>query len=914
MAPIRRFFLRFVSFFRAGQAEAELAREISSHLQFLEDRFVAEGMSVEEARFAARRAFGGVEQVKEHQRDARSFRWLDEWWLDLKLGVRMLIKYPGLTAVGVLGMAVGIGIGAGSFAFFYSYLDPPLPLDEGERVVGIRIWDAAANQGEPHALHDFATWRDELDSVEDLGAFRTLRRNLIAQDGSSELVSVAEITASGFRLARVPPLLGRYLIEEDGREGAPPVAVIGHEVWRTRYGSDPAAVGRTVRLGNVVYTIVGVMPEGFAFPVNHRLWVPLRANPSEYERRQGPAIDVFGRLAPGVTMESAQAELTTIGQRTAAAFPKTHEHLRPRVVPYTALWFDELSRWEVRILQFFLILLLVVVCVNVAILIYARTATRQAEIAVRTALGASRGRIVAQLFIEALVLSTTAAVVGLVLARLALGQVSAVLERELGGAPFWSSYGLTYETVLYAMGLAVLAAVIAGVVPALKATGRWMQTGLRELGGSTSLHLGRTWNMLIVAQVAFSVALLPPTVSVAWQSVRHGTAEPGFAAEELLTALIGMDREVPPTAEAEAYRREVAARFANHQTELARRLEAEPGVTGATFAMALPGDELTVWIEIEGVTPPKTRSTKVSASGFAAREGTTVGQEVRFNRVAEDFFDVFDVPILTGRRFHSGDLEAGASFVIVNRTLVEQFLGGGNAVGRRLRYVGRGGDARPEHVELGRWYEIVGVVGNLPLNPIEPGLSEAKLYHPAAPGEILPVHLALRVRGAAPETLAGRLREITMVLDGTLRLHEILPLDEVYGQERMGLYMGALALALVTLSAVLLSTAGIYALMSFTVSQRRREIGIRTALGADPQRILWSIFSRAVGQLAIGVAVGLGAAALLEKLSDGELMRGNGAVLLPLISVLMMAVGLLAAVEPAQRGLRVQPTEALREQ
>lgn len=914
MAPIRRFLFRLLSFFRAGRAEAELAREIKAHLQLMEDELVAQGMSAAEARFAARRAFGGVEQVKEHQRDARSFRWLDAWWLDLKLGARMLIKYPGLTTVGVLGMAVGIGIGAGSFAFFYSYLDPPLPLDEGERVVGLRIWDADANQGEPHALHDFVAWRDELDSVEDLGAFRTLRRNLIASDGPSELVTVAEVTASGFRLARVAPLLGRYLIDEDEREGAPPVAVIGYDVWRSRYGADPAVVGRSVRLGNVTYTIVGVMPEGYAFPVNHRLWIPLKADPAKYERREGPAIDVFGRLAPGVTMESAQAELTAIGQRTAAAFPNTHEHLRPRIVPYTALWFDELSRWEVRILQFFLILLLAVVCVNVAILIYARTATRQAEIAVRTALGASRGRIIGQLFMEALVLSTVAAAVGLGLAWLALGKVSALLERELGGAPFWAGYGLSFETVLYALGLTVLAAVIAGVVPAFKATGRWMQTGLRELGGSTSLRLGKTWNTLIVVQVAFSVALLPPTLALAWESVRHGTAESGFAAEEYLTALVGMDREVPPTAEAEAYQREVATRFANHQAELVRRLEALPGVTGTTFAMNLPGEEPTVWIEIEGVAPPKTRSTKISASGLAAREGTTLGQEVGYNRVGENFFDVFDVPLLAGRRFHSGDLEAGASFVIVNRNLVDQFLGGGNALGRRLRYVGRGGDARPGDVELGRWYEIVGVVGNLPRNAMEPGLSKARLYHPAAPGEILPVQFALRVRGTAPETLAGRLREITLALDGTLRLHQVLPLDEVYDQERMGLYMGALALALVTLSVVLLSTAGIYALMSFTVSQRRREIGIRTALGADPQRLLWSLFSRAAGQLAIGVVLGLGVAALLENLSEGELLGGKGPVLLPIVSVLMLAVGLLAAVEPAQRGLRVEPTEALREQ
>lgn len=205
-------------------------------------------------------------------------------------------------------------------------------------------------------------------------------------------------------------------------------------------------------------------------------------------------------------------------------------------------------------------------------------------------------------------------------------------------------------------------------------------------------------------------------------------------------------------------------------------------------------------------------------------------------------------------------------------------------------------------------------MGNLPVHPMEPGLSEAKVYHPASPGQVIPAALALRVRGAAPETVAGRLREITMSLDGTLRLREIVSLDEVYRRERMGLYMGALTLALVTFSVVLLSTAGIYALMSFTVSQRRREIGIRTALGADPYRILRSIFSRAAGQLAIGVALGLGVAALLENLSEGELLNGQGAVLLPVVSLLMLTVGLLAALGPARRGLEVQPTEALREQ
>ncbi|HEU4454320.1 MAG TPA: ABC transporter permease, partial [Longimicrobium sp.] len=244
--------------------------------------------------------------------------------LDFRLGIRMLVKYPGLTLVGGLGMAVAIAIGAGAYAYFNSYLHPTLPLHEGGRVVGLENWDAAAGNQEPRSLHDFATWRDELRSVEDVGAFRTVERNLVAPDGTAEPVPVAEMTASGFRVARVPALVGRPLLDEDEREGAPPVLVIGHEEWRTRFAADPGVVGRSVRLGGVAHTVVGVMPEGFAFPVSHRFWTPLRADPSKYERRRGPAVTVFGRLAPGATLEAARAELDALGRRTAAANPKTH--------------------------------------------------------------------------------------------------------------------------------------------------------------------------------------------------------------------------------------------------------------------------------------------------------------------------------------------------------------------------------------------------------------------------------------------------------------------------------------------------------------------------------------------------------------------------------------------------------------
>jgi hypothetical protein len=328
---MRRLFLRLVAFLRSTRAEAELTREVTAHLQLLEDQFVAQGMSRPDAGFAARRAFGGqVEQMKERQRDERSFRVLDQAWLDIKLAVRMLGRYPGLTVVGVLGMSVAMAISVGAFAIVGMLLDPSVPLHEGERIVSLQNWDLARSNTDGRSLHDFVTWRRELTSVDDLGAYRQVGRNLIVPGVSPEVVPVAEISASAFRVARVAPLLGRYLLDDDERPGARPVVVIGHDVWTARFSSDPAIVGKPLQLGPTEYTIAGVMPEGFAFPINHAFWVPFAADPAPFERRSGPSISIFGRLAPGATLETAQAELTTIGQRTSAAFPATHDNCARR--------------------------------------------------------------------------------------------------------------------------------------------------------------------------------------------------------------------------------------------------------------------------------------------------------------------------------------------------------------------------------------------------------------------------------------------------------------------------------------------------------------------------------------------------------------------------------------------------------
>nr|MDQ3345985.1 ABC transporter permease [Chloroflexota bacterium] len=333
---------------------------------------------------------------------------------------RMLAKHRWLTLVGGFAMAVAIGIGAAGFEIFSETLTPALPFEGGARVVSLQLASADGGVIERRVLHDVTAWREQLRSIDQVGAFRTVQHNLVSRSAPPDPIKVAEITASGFAVARTPPLLGRYLLPADERAGAPPVVVLGYQAWQSRFIADPQVIARTIDLGGVAHTVVGVMPDGFKFPVDHQFWVPLRANPSEYERLQGPSLYVFGRLAPGVTLEEAQAELTTIGQRAAAANPDTHARLRPRVLPYPREHVD-LSQpalvWMLRVAQLLIGVLAFVVAVNVAILLYARTVTRLGEIALRTALGASRSRILAQLFTEALALALVGAAAGLVLAH-----------------------------------------------------------------------------------------------------------------------------------------------------------------------------------------------------------------------------------------------------------------------------------------------------------------------------------------------------------------------------------------------------------------------------------------------------------------------------------------------------------------
>ena len=813
-------------------------------------------------------------------------------WLDFRLGLRMLVKYPALTLVGGLGLAVSIAISVGFFAFMSAHIYPVLPLDEGERIVALENRDVEIDNEERQSLHDFVVWRDELRRVNDLGAFRTVEHNLITDDAPPDALAVAEMTAAGFRVARVPPLLGRHLVDADERADAPPVAVIGHGIWQRRFGADSAIIGRTIRLGGTLHTVVGVMPEGFAFPQNHELWIPFRADPAAYLRREGPGIFIFGRLAPGVTMEQAQAELAVIGRRTAAASPETHAKLRPMVMPYTHSLTDVqgVTTWMAVQMQLMMSLLLVVVALNVAVLIYARTATRQGEIAVRTALGASRRRIVGQLFVEALIFSLGAAVVGLGLAQVGLRLGNAILEEEMG-APFWANYSLRPATVLFTIAIAVIAAVIVGVLPALQATGRRVQVSLRQLGGGTGIQLGKTWTVLIVAQVAIAVAALPAAVNMGWSEIRSATTRPTYRAEEFLVAEIQAER----SAEAGAATGTRPVPFGERLTELLRLVNAEPEVAGATYTARLPGRDGRV--EVEGVPPPPESPS---------------GHRIAPQGVGSRYFELYGARVLTGRGFEARDVGAEATAVIVNQAFVRRVLGGGDALGRRVRHAAPPRTTQGEVPAPSRWFEIVGVVEDLQENRFDPDLVRPALYYPVAPSQLGSMVLEVRLRGTTPADFAPRLRALGVAVDPTLRLGTTFSRADFERQAQLAVQLVALVIGLVLLSVFLLSAAGVYALTSFTVTRRRREIGIRCALGGHPRQVLRSIFGRVARQIALGLVVGIVAAAALDRITGGELMGGRAGILLPVFGVMMTVVALLAALGPARRGLRIEPTEALR--
>jgi putative ABC transport system permease protein len=888
---------------RPSQLDADMNDEMRFHIEMEARRLMQQqGLDRTEAHRRAAIAFGGVEKYRGAGRDVLGLTWIRGMSTDFKLGTRMLRKYPGLTAVALFALSLAIGAGAAYLEFINDLMHGQLPFPDADRIVGIQLWDQESGNAEHRPTAEFVEWRNSLHSFEDLAASRALDRNLITEDGRAEPVRGVEISAAAFRIARVPPLLGRPLVEEDERSGAAPVIVLGYDVWSTRFASDSGVVGKTVHLGKLPYTIVGVMPPGFGLPISHRLWVPLQLNDASYPRHDGPRTSVFGKLAPGVTLSAAQAELDARHLRAAADFPASDRHIQPVVKPYVeSMWSaiedSRLQAVAMYTANLFFIGLLSLCGANIATLVFARTATREAEISVRSALGASRARIAGQMFAEALVLSSLATVIGLLVASYGLLWVKNVVAGGQGRPlMFWWNDQLRPETVAYAALLAIISALIVGVVPALKATGPRVQERLKHAsGGSASgLKFGGVWTGVIMTQVAVTVVFLTIVGLLGWSAYvsNGGERRRNFPTNEYVAVRLTLDRPVTESAanvdaaEAE-YRRQFRATYA----ELSRRLAAEPSVATTTYGLRLPGMNLQDFrLEVDGA------SNTNDAAPF-----------VRTTQVAVNYFEAFQARPLAGRMFSQADLEPGRHVAIVDNTFVRRVFNGQDAIGRHVREADV--DGKP-----GPWLEIVGVIGDL-TDDTNKKAGDAMLFRPAAVESIAPIYLAVHAR-SNPTALMSRIRIIASDVDPALRLLNITTLDKLGEADKIALDFFARLLAGVSLVAIILATAGVYALMSFTVSRRTAEIGIRLALGANARRIVLTTFARALTQVGIGLLVGgIPAAFLVQGLGPEVAPNAStevavGTCVLAILAV--AAITALACVVPARRALKIQPTDALK--
>ena len=808
--------------------------------------------------------------------------------VDVRLGLRTIVRTPGLSLVAVCALAIGIPVGLAPM-HAVDVLERPLPGDPDGRIRTLCYWRDTVHE---HATAgDYSLWRTSLRSFGALAAYRPTTVNL-DMGGAGLSVPGIEATASTFEILRTPAMLGRVLGADDERPGAPGVVVIGHDVWRAQFGGDPNIVGRPLLIGGAPFSIVGVMPQAFRFPTSHQLWMPLRMTDDGGGPRSGTSLVVFGRLSDGVTPDSAQAELQALTSSLAAGDHDSFDRLRATVLPAWHLTFGFPSPGGLRALpefslvQVLMLAPLFVACVNVGLLILAQTSTRASEFAVRTALGASRGRILTQVFVEFMVLAVMAAGAGLLILDWLPGRLLTALGITL---PYWIDTGLNTATVFRGLVLAAGCAVIAGVVPAVRMTSRSIDANIKRARASRSGNrLGGFSSALIVIDVAVAVVAIGVAGGL-WgkvQATRPSESIDGIRAGEILSV----------TLDVRSTQRQQVART---QAALVERLRGEPDVRAVTFATALPRMDHPV------------RLMDVDQDAAAVAAPAAGPFNVRTSRIAIDFFEELEQPLVAGRGFDSRDLEEDARTIIVNTTFAERAFGSTNPIGRRVR------EATSDRAPVGPWLEIVGVVGRLGVHALTPSQDDG-VYLPLTEGDVNPVRLAIWVRGD-PAVVAPRVHELARAVDPNAVIAMPIPLDEMFEGDWYLLRAFVLGAALLVGVLLSLAASALYAILSLVVSQRTHEIGIRVALGANRWGIARDVATRAVVQIGAGVLLGLPFAGalsyeFLELTGSGGSVPGAVAIALVLGVSVMLLVSLTACTVPTLRALRIAPMDALRKE
>jgi putative ABC transport system permease protein len=809
---------------------------------------------------------------------------------DLRYAIRSAIRRPGFSAIVLSTLALGIGANAAIFSVVNGVLLRPLPFAAPDGIVQITHTEPSWLVSEP----EFVDYRDGARSLSGTAAFAVRAATLTGND-APERVQIARVSAGFFEILGTRPVAGRILVPEDDKRRKPRVVMISHAIWTRRYGADPALVGSQIRINDVPVTVVGIMPAGFDFPTPEvALWVPLRLNYDTLWTRNNHYLTLIARVAKGSTVARTSTELNAIARRSTVTYPDAYTKDKPLVATVQPI--EDVLVGKTRPYLFALLgavgFVLLIACVNVANLLLARGETRRKELAIRTALGASRARLTLQALLESSVYAVTGGALGLVLAWWGVRLLRAVAPASI---PRVANAGIDLRVLAFTIALSLVTGLLFGLAPALRAARKDAGDTLKE-GGKTSGHAHGMTSMrgaLVVVEVALAVVMLTGAGLMVRSLWKLHQVDLGFDATNVLTMRVDPSFPVaglqaPPS---QAEQQERPARF---YQEIMARVRALPGVTAAGAVADLPiGDGNSIWSILLDGQP----MTSVSQSPSAMPQQVTPG-----------YFAALGIPIVRGRGFTETDRDGAPLVAVVNEAMVKERWPSRDPIGHTLKMLN---DSSP-------WVTIVGVVKDVRSNGFEGRVPPTMYFPHAQAGKsayYTPTTMTLVVKTAGDaQALAGPIRQVVRALDPSVPVSRVQTMERVVAASVANRRFSTLLLAGFALLALILGAVGIYGVLSFDVSQRTFEIGLRLALGAQPGQVLGLMLQRGVVLAGIGLAIGLAGAVALTRLIASLLVGVTGTDPLTMAGVTMVlgAAALLASYLPARRATRLDPLLALR--
>ena len=870
------------SLFRPATVEQELGSELRFHIERQIEENLSAGMTPSEARLAAVREFGGVEQVKEECRDTRRVNYLENLLKDVRYGLRMLRKSPSFTFFSVAVLALGIAANSAIFSIADAVLIRPLPYRDSNRLV--MVWEDASAYGFPKdtpAPGNFSDWKSRNQVFEDVAALPYGGYFNLTGNGTPEQLDGKKVTANLFSLLGVSVLLGRDFRSGDDVPGAPHVAILSHGLWLRRFGGDPQIVGREISLNYQKCTVIGVMTREMQFPDRKtEIWIPAQFTKEQLANHGSHYLNVFARLKPGVSFKTANADLATI----ASALEKEHADSNAKVGAFAVPLREELAgdvRPAILMLVGAVCFVLLIACANVANLLLSRASGRRRELAMRLALGATRGRVIQQMLTESILLALFAGAVGLLLSVWGTKFLAALI--PAGIAPT-AAAGVDGRVLLFTLFVSLSTGVLFGIIPASRVSQFQLTYSLKQGGGQSGVGSGgrRLRDALVICEVALAIVLLAGAALMirSLQNLYH--LDPGFRADHVLVMRTPLPR---PKYEAVARRR---AFF----DQVLAQVENLPGVVSAGYTTWVPltNDGGATGITIEGKPEPA--------------PGNLLIPNVRI--ISRDYMLALRMKLVDGRPFESRDATGTLPVGLINQTMARNYWPGENPIGRRFK-IGTYRDESP-------WITVIGIAGDVHQAGLDvPARAEMYLPYQQQDFGYEPEYLAVRTSGD-PMALAEIVRQQIWSVDREQPVAGVMPLEDLVDENLASRRMQASLLSGFAGLALLLVTLGIYAVLSFAVTQRTQEIGVRVALGAQPRDVLRMIFSQGFKLFLIGAAIGLVAAFVLSR-ALVHLLFGVSAydpASFASVTILLAAVALLACYLPARRATRVDPLIALR--